>query len=270
VPGPRPIRWLLVLGLPALVFLGLSLWAIDKPDVVWRGDPGDPASLTPACSLCRTPVRMYATRCPACDRDLDWHVAPKEDSPICSFCLSPGESDAIQARRRALGEEPAAARVAEALGIPPAGARAWLASARPGACGWCGGTGDDPAPADRESGDCAVCFGEGECIGCDGDRSVVVGQEDADLRIRRYERLVAGLGSGTAVSRARQEVRAANESFVDARSGTLEARRLLFWPAYREQPLPGAGPSATGFEGQPLAADTARARLLRVLRALSD
>jgi hypothetical protein len=272
VAGPKPIRWLLALGLPLAAVLLLSIWAIDKPNVVWGGDPDDVSSLRPHCPLCRTEVRMYASRCPTCDQDVEWVVAPQEDSPVCVFCLSPGEAAALATRRAALGEDAASARVAEALRIPLPAARRYLQGLRPGACGWCGGSGEDPLPPAKGSEECALCFGGDECIACDGTRRVVVGKEDADLRIRRYRRVVDGLGSETPVAHAREQVRDENETFLAKHAGTLEAQALLFWPAFREVPADGSGRGerASAVEGQPLAAKRARERVVRVLQSLED
>jgi hypothetical protein len=265
------VRWLLALGLPLGAVLLLSLWAIDKPNVVWRAE-GDLGVLVPQCPLCRNGVRMYASRCPTCDQDVEWVVAPKDVSPVCVHCLSPGEAEALAARRKGLGDDVAAKRVAEALGLPPPAARRYLLSLVPGACGWCGGTGEDPARTEAGDDDCPVCFGDDDCIACVGDRRVEIGREDADLRLRHYEQVVAGIGAETPVARAREQVREANDEFLSKRAGTLEAQRVLFWPAYRERPLEkGTGASRlTGFELQPLAADRARERIDRVLRALRE
>jgi hypothetical protein len=263
---PRQARWLLVTALIVGGLVGLSLLALDRENVVWAG-------YEPRCPFCRHDVEWYSTRCPACDRDFDWTYAPDEDSPICTHCLAPGEDEHVRLRRKVLGEEAATKRVVDLLKVGPDAAAEYLKRFARGECGWCGGTGKDLAASQPdEVVPCAVCFGGRKCIVCAGDRRIRIGQEGADLAIRRYEALLASFGHEiqAPVERQREEVRRENERFLSRFAGASEARRLRYWRDFPtpEVPLPpsfgGGGREKVG----DMAADRMRARIVEVLQAL--
>jgi hypothetical protein len=249
--------WLLVTGLVVGALVGLSFLALDKPNVVWSAEPGSPA----LCPQCRNEVKWYAHRCPTCREEFDWVVSPEEDSPWCRSCLTSEEGRWLAARRKALGEAAAVAKVAAATGLTTDGAKAWLRSMGPGQCGWCGGTGREGATG--SIGPCAVCFGESHCIVCDESLHVRRGNERAG---REWERMAA---HWSALSRSHAEVdlqalvRGDAQEFLKHGTGTEEATLLPFWPDVPHD-LQRGPPT----KDSPRAAARARARVVSVLTAL--
>src|SRR5437899_3288167 len=111
--------WLVVTGIVVLALVALSMFALHRPSVVWgaavRAGPGvSVADVEPHCPHCRSVVPAYSNRCPVCREEFDWASAPDDQSPLCVHCLTPAQDDVVRDRRRALGEEKAAARVAKA------------------------------------------------------------------------------------------------------------------------------------------------------------
>ncbi len=217
--------WLLTLAIVA-VLLGISALALQHPDVVWTGG-------APHCPQCRAEVPFYATRCPTCREQFDWAVAPEETSPLSPFSLSPLEATAVRVRIKALGEPEAARRVAKALDITSPAAERYLQALGTGRCGWCGGTGTDPATATGESArPCPVCLGRGYCIACNGDRRVRMGDPGAGAAFRAYATALQDVAPWLPLEDQRAEARRLGELFVRRWSGTVEATYVVFWPTW--------------------------------------
>jgi len=227
VAAPKSMAWLAVIGTIVLALVGLSFVALDKDNVVWRDAKA-------FCPHCRTAVPFYAKRCPTCREEFDW-VTPTddEDSPVCSYCLSPGEDDLLRTRKKALGDAETAKTVANGLSISEPAALEYLRAAGRGQCAWCGGSGKDLATPDAPESVCPVCFGAKRCVFCGGDRRVKVGSEAAGRDIARYRVFVQGLGSdlGPAAS-ARRDLAGRAEAFLKVHAGEQEAAELLFAPGY--------------------------------------
>jgi hypothetical protein len=256
---PRSMGWLVVTGAIVLVLVGLSMFALDKPDVVW-------STGKPHCPQCRTVVPEYSHRCPACREEFDWFPAPDDASPICTHCLTASQDDFVRDRRKALGEEKAAQRVADATKLSAAAAALYLKAVGRGQCGWCGGTGLDLDRPPDEHAACPVCFGERRCIACDGDRRVRVGVEASSIAITRYEEDVQTLKAEyTPAATARTALRQAAETFLRRHAGTIEAERLLFWPRLGE----AKAEVHVALAERSRAVDVARGRLGAVMDALA-
>jgi hypothetical protein len=249
---PRSMGWLVVTGVVVAALVALSVFALDRPDVVWADGRAH-------CPHCRTPAQAYAQRCAACREEFDWASSPDEQSPACRHCLSPAQDEWVRDRRRALGDDKAAAAVAARtdLQITQPAAAEYLKVASRGQCGWCGGTGSELSGTAGDK--CPVCFGERRCTGCGGDRLVALGVEAARVEKDRLVRLEGVLfAARTPAARARSEMRDAQAEFLRRHAGTFEAESLVFWPS-----MPYAGTRVT-------ALDRARGRVAEVLAALAE
>lgn len=247
--APKSMAWLAVIGTIVLALVGLSFVALDKENVVWR----DAKSL---CPHCRSVVPAYARRCATCREEFDW-VAPTddEDSPVCGFCLSPGEDDLLRARKKELGDAEAAKKVAGGLALSETAAAEYLRAAGRGQCAWCGGSGKELSAPEGPESACPVCFGAKRCVFCGGDRRVKVGSEASGRDLSRYRVFVAGLADelGPPAS-ARRDLSGRAEAFLKVHAGEQEAAELLFAPSYG---LPSAesGRSAPAPRASAVAAD---------------
>lgn len=221
---PRSMGWLVVTGAVVLTLVGLSMFALDRPNVVWERGAAH-------CPHCRTPVKAFGRRCPTCREEFDWLPTDDETSLACARCLTPGQDTWQRDRRRALTEEKATDRVAAALGLPPAAAAAYLKVMGRGQCGWCAGTGLDlGAPNAGEGTTCPVCLGDRRCVACGGDRRVIVGVEAAAVEADRYERLAATVrAKPMSADLARRELADAAGVFLRRHAGTAEVERLLLY-----------------------------------------
>ena len=264
---PRSIWWLLVTGFIVLALVGLSMLALDKPNAVW-------AEGVPHCPHCRHEISLYSHRCPTCREEFDWVPTPDDDSPVCEACLLESEAEILKSRAAALGAD-AVQRVGEALDVSPQAAAEWLRSIKPGACGWCGGTGHDLARTGTAAAAvCPACFGEKDCVVCAGDRKVRLGVEAADRDVRRAQLRWNALSAADGEDGMRRAVRTDEERLIKRHSGTLEAGRLPFWPrAHLETFAQGPLPAISGFgnaariSGISIAA-AARGRISDALTAL--
>lgn len=223
---PRSMGWLVVTGVIVLTLVGLSVFALDRPDAVWTEGK-------PACPHCRTDVPHFAHRCPTCREEFDWVVTPDEAQPLCTHCLSPGQEDWVRERKRALGEDAAVERVAKTFSVTPAAAAEYLGVVGRGQCGACGGTGLDVTAEGAEILACPVCFGGQRCVACGGDRRVVLGDEPAHGAIQRYRAVVRGVDlAHTPLVAARRELKDAAALFLRRHRGTSGVAELLHWPAF--------------------------------------
>ena len=215
--------WILTLVLVG-VLVGISLLAMDRPNVVWRDGQ-------PSCPHCRSAVNAFSSRCATCEEPFDWTVAPDDDSPLSPWSLSTLEAKALVDRVIALGEDVAAQRVATALGLEPDAAEAYLDAVGRGRCGYCGGTGIalDAKPS-RRSDPCPVCLGQGACIACNGDRRMRVGDEAAFRALRQYVEALDDLDAALPPAVRREEARKLGDAFVRRYAGTVEATLILFEP----------------------------------------
>jgi hypothetical protein len=263
---PRSLWWLLVTGFIVLTLVGLSMLALDKANAVWTEG-------VPHCPHCRHEVPYYAHRCQTCREEFDWVATPEEDSPVCEACLLDAEAEILHARVAALGPE-AQKRVAEALEISAPAAGEYLRALKPGACGWCGGTGRDLSPAAAAgAGACPACFGEKDCVVCAGDRRVRLGNEAAAREVQRARIVWQSLTDADGEEGLRRVLRRDEERLVKRHSGTLEAGLLPFWPETRLRgfatgPLPvTSGGRPAVLSGGTIAA-AARSRVERALQSL--
>lgn len=241
--------WILTLVLVAIL-VGISLLAMDRPNVVWQEGK-------PFCPHCRSDVNAFSTRCPTCTEQYDWTVAQEEDSPLSPWSLSALEAKALVDRILELGDEVAASRVAKATGLSEASSLAYLQAVGRGRCGYCGGTGNDLArEADEDQRPCRVCLGRGGCIACGGDRRMRIGDETAARAYQVYREAVNDLPLSLPAPTRRKELRDLGEQFLRRHPGTVEATRILDWSS---QEYPVSDPVV----------GAARARLDAVLEAVA-
>lgn len=256
---PESRWWIVTLVLVGLLF-GLSALALDRPDVVWSKGVAH-------CPHCRAEAGQGARRCGSCREEFDWSVAPEEASPLSPWSLSALEEEHLRQRIKALTKPVAVERAARALALAPEAAKAYLESVGSGQCGWCGGTGQEPAsPAAVERGPastpatCQVCQGRKRCIACGGDRHMRLGDVGAAQALERYRARVADLRLTVPLDEQRTELTRLQSEFLERYAGTVEAQHLILPRSWR-------GPHVEG-QTQSLVA-AARERLDAVLQALA-
>jgi hypothetical protein len=242
--------WILTLAVVGVLLL-ISALALDRPNVIWEEG-------VPHCPQCRTAVPHFSKRCPTCTEPYDWNPARDEDCPVSRWSLSALEARYLHERAEALGPDAAAARLVAELGLPLESARSYLETVGRGICGWCGGTGRDPAVTTGES-ECPVCFGRQRCVACGGDRRVKIGEESAHRAYLAYRRRVDDIVwydhlPTSELAPRREEVRRLTREFAVRHPGTVEVTRVTFWPEW---------PTSR------ISVDAARERLDRVLKVLS-
>ncbi|MFM8979251.1 MAG: hypothetical protein ACKOSS_02125 [Planctomycetia bacterium] len=247
---PESRWWIVTLVLVGGLF-GLSALALDRPNVVWS------AAGVAACPSCGSEARPGTRRCAACREEYDWVVAPQDVAPASPFALSPLEAAWVEERVTALGEAAAAGRVAAALELPLAAAQAWLGALDTGTCGWCGGTGLEPAAAAQASGapstvastapgtgpsaasstaanpvevPCSTCRGRKRCISCDRGHKVRLGDPEASAAYARLQAALADFRPVVTLEVQRAEVERLNAEFLERHAGAPEAQ-LLVLPA---------------------------------------
>lgn len=257
---PESRWWLVTLVLVGGLF-GLSALALDRPNVVWRQTGA-------ACPSCGSDARPGTRRCAQCREEYDWVVAPQDIAPASPYALAPLEAAWVKERVQALGEEAAAARVAEALGLAPTAAQGWLSALDTGLCGWCGGTGQEPAlagaaapAAEAKAADtaCSTCRGRKRCISCDRGHKVRLGDTEAAASLARMDAAFADFRPVVTLEVQRAEVARLNAEFLERHAGAVEAQALLLPSEWQ-----GVGRSG---QAQPLVV-RARSRLDRALEAL--
>ncbi len=155
------MKWLAFTFAVVAALVGLGVWSVVPPSNVWE-------ARTPFCSRCRAEVHYYSHQCAACDRSLRWATAEEE----CGWCLSKEDVEFMRDSYRdlELGETPH-------IGLLKQFPEAYFLVMEPGACANCAGLGKvREGDADIT---CSVCRGSKACVGCDGDREVIVGDEGA-------------------------------------------------------------------------------------------
>ncbi|MHC4410821.1 MAG: hypothetical protein ACYTEG_06985 [Planctomycetota bacterium] len=155
------MKWLLFTLAIVAALVGLGIWSVMPPSVVWEGRD-------PYCSRCRAGIRHYSRQCSECDRSLRWTNTDEE----CRWCLSKEDADDLKDTYRALKVEEA-----QHIGLLKQFPKAYFEVMESGACANCAGLGKINR-GDAEI-TCPVCRGGESCIGCDGDRETVIGDESA-------------------------------------------------------------------------------------------
>lgn len=224
---PESRWWIVTLVLVGGLF-ALSALALDRPNVVWN------AAGMAACPSCGSEARPGTRRCAACREEYDWVVAPPEVAPASPFALAPLEAAWVKERVTALGEAAASERVAAALSLPVPAALAWLRALDTGTCGWCGGTGLEPAatapasPASRpEEVPCSTCRGRKRCISCDRGHKVRLGDVEATAAYARLRAAEADFRPVVTLAARRAEVERLTAEFIERHAGAPEAQRLV-------------------------------------------
>jgi hypothetical protein len=217
-------RWWILTGVVVLVLVGLSVLALSHPAVVWH-------ELKPHCPHCRHEVQPYSQRCASCQQEYEWVVAPDEESPLSHWSLSALENEHVRRRVAEIGKEEAERRIAARLGLSPEAAGEYLTSLSWGRCGWCGGSGRDLAtPGEGEPVPCPVCFGRQQCIACDGDRRMRLGDAGAASGAARYRAAMADLADSIPADLRRAEAQRLTRQFVLQHHGTVQTTEVWFWP----------------------------------------
>lgn len=165
------MKWLAFTGACVAALITLGILAVDERDVVWEGRNA-------FCPYCRAPVSFYAVACKECGRSFDWVSSSEE----CRWCLPGDVAEMLHAglKLHKLENDPLPGPLA---GFPIA----WFRAMDEGSCAYCAGLGE--VLSGKEEITCPVCRGRKRCIGCGGDRRVVVG--DVEARRRQMERAAA-------------------------------------------------------------------------------
>jgi len=155
------MKWLAFTSIVVAALVALGVWSVVPPTVVWE-------DRVPHCPSCRHEISLYARICPTCDRSFGWSSLEEE----CRWCLSKEDVEYLRDSYRDLDLEDGGH--AESLGQFP---KAYFLVMEPGACSYCAGLGKvDEGGAEVT---CPICRGQKKCVGCEGDREMVVGEEDA-------------------------------------------------------------------------------------------
>jgi hypothetical protein len=248
----RPeFRWVVVTVVVVATLFAIAALAMDRSDVQWRDGE-------PYCPHCASKVALHSHRCAACREEFEWNVAADEDSPISPWSLSPLEDEWLREHVKSLGHEAAAQRVAQAAGISVEAAQAYLDRVGVGRCGWCGGTGRDPARWKDATAVCPACQGRERCVACGGDRRMRVGDAAAEREWLRLEAQIEDVPPRAPLASQRQELRRLVEPFLARWSGTIQATRVPFWAEFT-----AIGPS-------PRVVEVCRRRLDAILDALAE
>lgn len=162
------MKWLVFTGLCVAALITLGALAVDERDVVWEGR-------TAHCPYCRVDLPALANACRECDRSLDWSSQSEE----CRWCLPRADVGYLRDMADEIElDEP----LPEALG---GFSLAYFRGMEEGACTFCAGLGvvlEDTAEVT-----CSVCRGRKQCVACDGDRVVVVGDSDAFWALKQRQ-----------------------------------------------------------------------------------
>jgi hypothetical protein len=219
---PMPWRWMLFgVGLLAVVIL-LTMFAMDRVNVVWEDG-------IPHCPYCRTRVREFATVCATCRQSYDW-VA---EVALCDLCLTGPDVTRI----RTIPEETRRKLFTATLGADREqrveALLEWTREIEAGECPYCGGTGDDlfASRADVPNGSkerppCPVCDGDGDCVLCDGDEKVRRGDPEAHADLLKHRDRVANL-RGRLGTPSRSKMRSAVRDALETLRGRIEAGEVV-------------------------------------------
>jgi hypothetical protein len=155
------MKWLAFTGASVAMLIALGILAVDERDVVWEGRQV-------FCPYCRAELRPLALACNECRRTFDW-VTHRE---TCRWCLPRADVEHLNAMFEELSieEEP----LPGALQAFP---MAFFRAMDEGTCTFCGGVGS-VLEGEAEV-DCSICRGDKSCIGCGGDRVVILGDPGA-------------------------------------------------------------------------------------------
>ena len=140
------MKWLAFTVAIVAGLIGLGVWSVMPPGVVWEGRVS-------YCSRCRAEVRHYARQCSTCDRSLRW-TSTEED---CKWCLTKEDADYLKDAYRDLKLEETAH-----VGLLKQFPKAYYVAMEQGACAACAGLGK-VRHGDAEV-VCSVCRGGTRCI----------------------------------------------------------------------------------------------------------
>jgi hypothetical protein len=203
------LNWLLF-GIALVAFvIFLIVVAMDRENVVWEDGK-------PWCPHCRLEVPDYSTKCPICGEKYDW----TGDERLCWLCLAESDIELIHA----IPTADLAKIVGEAIPGDEAQAQAvmkWFAEIGAGECVHCAGTGVDLFAPPAENGakiPCPVCFGDTDCLLCDGREKIRFGNPGAHQDLIRYEERFA-YDEGRLSRPDREKRREAAEKAVGALQG---------------------------------------------------
>ena len=203
------MKWLVFTTVVVASLITLGYMAVVPPSVVWE-------ARQPHCPRCRGEINHYAKLCAACDRSLSWDAKEEE----CRWCLS---KDDVQYLRDAYGD--LILDGAKHVGLMEAFPEAYFRVMEQGACTFCAGLGKvSDGEADVT---CPVCRGAKQCIGCEGDRELIVGDEDAHRTAQ--ERRVAWDRAKHRAGMTRRTMRksALVDKDVEELTGYVEAEEIV-------------------------------------------
>lgn len=155
------MKWLAFTSVVVAALVALGVWSVVPPAVIWE-------ARVPHCPSCRSEVHSYAELCTECNRRFGWSTLEEE----CHWCLSKEDVEYLKDSYRELGLQDD--QHGGLLGDFP---KAYFLVMEPGACSFCAGLGK-VQQGDAEV-TCPICRGQKKCIACEGDREVIVGDEDA-------------------------------------------------------------------------------------------
>jgi hypothetical protein len=208
------MKWVIASVGLLVVIVVFSLAALDQKDVVW-------ADGVPHCPHCRNEVPRFAEVCPRCQRAFDWQSYESE----CGACFADLDAKFFRKVYEERREQVhAALRNEGANDAQVADFDLYFEALTPDACAYCGGTGKWLAPGFKDGvvgagdkmtryleqymeGACPVCFGDGRCALCDGERRVLSGREDADRALRRVKDRLSRLNTPFDEESARERFR---------------------------------------------------------------
>jgi len=202
------MKWIFFTGACVVSLITLGILAVDERDVVWE-------DRTPLCPHCRAELAYYSLACRQCSHTLDW--TPTQEP--CVWCVD---------RETARVMRDAYATVRIAGEAHPERLAAWspayFREMEAGACAYCGGQGSIGADAERKA--CPVCRGRKDCIGCDGSRAVIIGDERAHRRMTRRRRAWAEALRRAELTGRQMNERALRNDDALAVAGHIEAETL--------------------------------------------
>ena len=209
------MKWLAFVFVCVGLLIALGILAVDLPDVAWEGRKA-------LCPHCRAGLEYFAVACRECNRTFDW----RSRRETCSHCLAREEAKLLQDGLAALELDEDDPLPEELRGFP----RPYLLAIEEGACTYCGGVGKVVADgaSDGAAGEerCPVCRGDGVCVGCNGDRVVIVGDRQAHLRRLERDRIWDEAEERERLTRLTLKRRELVDDDVDALRGYAEAAHL--------------------------------------------